>query len=237
MQSLARYLATPSPCGYLPEEAWQLEYECVQSATAEEYMQRMTEGWRRFGRMLFHPACPRCEACKSIRVVVDRFRPNRSQRRCQQRNEGLIRLRISEPEITRAKLDLYDRFHAFQTEIKGWPWHPPKDTESFFHSFVDNPFPTEEWCYFLDSKLIGLGYVDNLSGGLSAIYFVHDPAYRKHALGTWNVLSILKEARQRQRPHVYLGYYVVGCPSMEYKSHFVPNQIRHPDGIWRDFLE
>jgi arginyl-tRNA--protein-N-Asp/Glu arginylyltransferase len=49
------------------------------------------------------------------------------------------------------------------------------------------------------------------------------------------VLSLLDEAGARSRPYVYLGYYVAGCGSMEYKAHFLPNQILAPDGQWHDF--
>src|SRR5262249_31500509 len=131
MESLFRYVATPSPCGYLPEQQWQLEYEYVLSLSAEEYMQRMAGGWRRFGNMLFRPQGQGCSAGQPLRVIVDRFRPNRSQRRCRKINEGTVQLRIGVPKVTRAKLELYDRFHAYQSETKGWPWHEPKDAESY----------------------------------------------------------------------------------------------------------
>ena len=235
MESLFRYVSPASPCGYLPDRNWEMEYEYVLRMSPAAYMQRMLEGWRRFGFMLFRPQCPTCTACQALRVDALRFRPNRSQRRCRQANQGRIDLSIGRPVATQEKLELYDRFHAHQTRTKGWPRHDPKDAESFEQSFVDNPFPTEEWCYRLDGRLVGVGYVDSLPGGLSAIYFIHDPDHRRLGLGTWNVLCVLEEARSRALPHVYLGYYVAGCASMEYKSRFVPNQIREADGAWCDF--
>jgi arginine-tRNA-protein transferase len=48
-------------------------------------------------------------------------------------------------------------------------------------------------------------------------------------------LSIIEEAARRKIPQVYLGYYVAGCHSMEYKARFVPNQLRGQDGRWHDF--
>lgn len=235
MESVFRFFAMPSPCGYLPHETWRLEYEQVAACSPAEYMERMRQGWRRFGEMLFHPHCPSCTACQPIRVVVDRFRPNRAQRRVRKLNEGEVELHIGRPEVSRAKLDLFDRFHAYQTATKGWPAHAPKDADDYAHSFVENPFPTQEWCYYLGGRLVGVGYVDDLPGGMSAIYFFHDPDQRHRSLGTWNVLAILEHARQRRVPHLYLGYYVAGCPSMAYKVNFVPNQARGTDGVWRDF--
>jgi arginine-tRNA-protein transferase len=235
MESLVRFLAAPSSCGYLPNETWRLEYDLVRQMSAAEYMERMRRGWRRFGASLFRPQCPMCAACRSLRVLVDRFQPSRSQRRCRKTNEGVVQLRVGKPSVSRAKLELYDRYHAHQTVAKDWPFHDAKDAAGYVQSFVDNPFPTEEWCYYVGMKLVGVGYVDDLPGGLSAIYFFYDPAERARSLGTWNVLNLLEQATARRVPHVYLGYYVAGCASMEYKIRYVPNQLLHPDGIWRDY--
>lgn len=234
METVFRFIATPSRCGYLPQQTWRLEYEQVAVLSPAEYMERMLQGWRRFGEMLFRPRCPRCTACQPIRVDVGRFRPNRSQRRVRKANEGVVELQIGTPSVSAAKLDLFDRFHAYQAQSKCWPVHAPKDAGDYAQSFVDNPFPTQEWCYYLDGRLVGVGYVDDLPGGLSAIYFYHDPEERQRSLGTWNVLSILETARQRNVPHLYLGYYVAGCRSMAYKASFAPNQVRGTDGVWRD---
>jgi arginine-tRNA-protein transferase len=251
MESLFRYVAPPTPCGYLPAERWSLEYEYVGALTRGEYLVRMLEGWRRFGTMLFRPACAKCTRCQAVRVCVDRFRPDRSQRRCRKENEGRVRLVIGKPSVSRAKLSLYDNYHAHQSDMKGWPQHPAKDAASYADSFVHHPFPVEEWCYFLDDRLVGVGYVDHLPslegeempsgggrcnpGGLSAIYFFYDPAERQRALGTWNVLTLLDTARERGLPYVYLGYYVEGCASMAYKVRFAANQLRGTNGVWREF--
>jgi arginine-tRNA-protein transferase len=235
MEIAFQYLAPPSSCGYLPDQTWRLEYEIVTDLSRAEYMERMLQGWRRFGGMLFRPRCPGCAACRSLRVVAGRFQPSRSQRRNVQANQDAIQVRIGKPAVSRAKLDLYDRYHAFQTKNKAWPEHAPKDAHEYARSFVENPFPTQEWCYFLRDRLVGVSYVDDLPGGLSAIYFFYDPDERQRGLGVFNVLNLIAQARARKIPHVYLGYYVVGCQSMAYKANFTPNQVRSPDGTWIDF--
>ncbi len=235
METLFRFVPPPSPCGYLPDRLWQLEYEQVLNLTSGEYTQVLQQGWRHFGLMLFRPRCPGCAACQSLRVVVDRLRPNRSQRRARRANENEVRLEIGSPNVNRAKLKLYDRYHAFQAQARGWPLHPARDMDSYLDSFVFNPFPVQEWCYYLGRKLVGVGYVDDLPTSLSAIYFFYDPDERHRSLGTWNVLRIIEEARIRRLPHVYLGYYVAGCRSLEYKVTFVPNEILGPDGQWIPF--
>lgn len=94
------------------------------------------------------------------------------------------------------------------------------------------PFAVEEWQYRLRGHLVGVGYVDPLPHSLSAIYFFHDPNVRERSLGTFNVMSVLESARQRGLEFVYLGYFVEGCRSLEYKARFTPNEVRDPIGNW-----
>lgn len=235
METLYQFVSPPSSCGYLPDQLWSLEYEMVAELTPAEYQARLEAGWRRFGTMLFHPRCPSCTACQSLRVLVDRFRPNRSQQRAIKSNIHEVESVIAAPSVSRKKLDLYDRYHAFQSLNKGWTEHAAKDAESFCSSFVNNPFPTEEWSYYVAGKLIGVGYVDLLPASMSAIYFFYDPEVRERSLGTWNVLTLLAEARARRLPHLYLGYYVADCPSLAYKARFAPNEVLGADGRWHRF--
>jgi len=235
MRSLFVFTSPPSPCSYLPHETASLTYEIVGSLTAAEYEARLKAGWRRFGFSMFRPTCPACTKCLSLRVPVTKFQPDRSQRRCLAANDGEVKLVVGEPKATEEKLDLYDRFHAFQAEHVGWPEHGPKDASDYNESFVDNPFPAQEWCYYLGEKLVGVGYVDRLPAGLSLIYFFHDPDERKRSLGTFNVLSAIHKAAEWKLPHVYLGYFVDGCRSLEYKARFRPNEALGADGQWKPF--
>ena len=194
-------------------------------------MDRLREGWRRFGPMIFRPECPSCRMCQSLRVPVTTFRPRESQRRAWNKNQASVTLRIGSPSVSPAKLDLFARFQQHGHEAKGWP----ADNNSL-GLMLANPFPTEEWCYYLDDRLVGVGYVDALPEGLSAIYFYYDPAERHRSLGTYNVLSLLASTRERGVPHVYLGYYVEGCRSLDYKARFRPNEVLSGQGNWEPFV-
>jgi arginine-tRNA-protein transferase len=130
-------------------------------------------------------------------------------------------------------LAIYDRYHAHQSQMKGWPNHPTDDSVSYFDSFVDQPFPVEEWRYTIDGRLVGVGIVDRLPGSLSAVYFFSEPDERPRGLGTWNVLSVIDRARALQLPFVYLGYHIPECPSLAYKANFTPNQKQSPAGEWQ----
>ena len=231
METFIQLISPPSACSYLPDQVCQLEYHISHSVTPDEYLERMHQGWRRIGRAVFRPACPTCRMCRSLRVPVHAFRPNRSQRRAWKANAGEVTIEVGTPTLTTDRVDLYGRFHAHQSDAKQWPL---PELENLV-ALIDNPFDTEEWRYRLGDRLIAIGYVDALAGGLSAIYFYYDPAERHRSLGTFNVLSVLASARQRQLPYVYLGYYVEGCRSLEYKARFKPNDVLGADGDWRPF--
>jgi arginine-tRNA-protein transferase len=235
MESLFSFTTEPSTCGYLPDRDWQLRYEIVRELSADEYLERLKAGWRRFGYSLFRPECPGCRKCLSLRIPVASFKPDRSQRRAAAANDGAVKLVVGRPSVSKAKLALYDRFHRFQHLNRGWPEHAPQTAAEYAESFVENPFDIREWCYYLGDKLVGVGYVDHLTEGLSAIYFFHDPDERDRSLGTYNVLSLIRWAAEHELPHVYLGYYVEDCGSLEYKARFRPNEVLHPDGTWRPF--
>jgi len=232
MISLGVVTTPDRPCSYLPDRIARTQFELVAELSTAEYSQLMLDGWRRFGRSLFRPVCEGCHECKALRIDVKNFRPNQSQKRCRKANRDDIRLAIGTPEVTREKLALYDRYHDHQIEAKGWADRGPEEVEAYIDSFVDQPFPVQEWCYHLGEELVGVGYVDDVPAGLSAIYFFHDPTHRDRGLGTFNVLSMLDRAAARGDDFVYLGYYVAGCGSLVYKANFRPNEIRTADGNW-----
>lgn len=234
MLSLFTFSTEPGPCEYLPDRECSLSYDVVGELTPLEYQEKLKAGWRRFGYSLFRPACPSCRMCQSIRVPVATFRPDRSQRRAMAANQT-VQLVVGRPEATREKLNLYDRFHEYQHSAKGWPHDGPASASDYVESFVDHPFPTEEWQYYRDGRLFGVGYVDVLPEAMSAIYFYYDPRDRAASPGTFNVLAILRAAAARGIPHVYLGYFVAGCRSLEYKARFRPNEVLSEDGDWRPF--
>jgi arginine-tRNA-protein transferase len=223
------FLEPASRCEYLPDRLWQLRYEIAPAMTRTDYSARMNAGWRRFGPILFRPECPECRMCQSLRVPVETFRPAEGQRRAWRKNAGDLELRVGDPVITDAKQALLDRFRQHGHETKGWP---PAGEQVGMELFVRNPFSTEEWTYWLGDRLLAAGYVDVLPDGLSAIYFFWEPGEARRSLGTYNILRMIAEARARGLRHVYLGYHVQGCRSLEYKARFRPHEILGPDRTW-----
>jgi leucyl-tRNA---protein transferase len=224
------FTTPPTKCEYLPDRLSQLRYEIDRDLDSATYMERLHQGWRRFGYAMFRPDCPSCSMCQSLRVPAEGFQPTRGQRRVWKKNDGAITLRIGLPAVSPERLALWRRFHRHGELVKGWP-HDAGNTPGVI---LQTPFAIEEWTYHAGDTLVGVGYVDVLPAGLSAIYFYWDPDQQSRSLGTFNILSLLASARERRLPHVYLGYYVKGCRSLEYKARFAPSEVLRA-GRWEQF--
>ena len=216
---------------YLPDRQACLEYEFVAKLTPEAYEARMNQGWRKFGHLLFHPVCSACKECRPIRLRVNHFRPNRSQRRCAKRNADL-EVRIGPPTLDTERLELYRRYHVAQTEMKAWPDQEVSVSDYAF-TFVHSPLPTAEISVWEDSTLLAVALVDLTPNVVSAVYHYYDPDHAQRSLGTFTLLQVIDFARVQNKHWVYFGYYVAGCSSMVYKGRFQPSEVLGPDGVWQ----
>ena len=227
-------LATPGPCSYLPGRTSRLGYTS-QTPTQAELTEFVRRGWTfsSHGQVATQTRCMTCSACWPIRVKALEFKPSRSQLRVQRANQD-TRLVIGKPTMDAARLDLYRRHHLARQAQKGWA---PKESAAAVHiqSFIDSAVPMSEWAFYRDGKLVAVSYVTDLEDAFLGTYYIYDPDYSHLSLGTWMVMSLIHEAAARGFAHAYLGSFVSGCGSLEYKSRFSPNQVRKPLGDWQDF--
>src|SRR5262245_16737779 len=142
MQELARLITDPEPCPYLHDRPSRTDLRLVGGIGAEEYGRHLREGYRRFGMMLFRPACESCRACVPIRVPVERFRPTKSQRRVLRRNRD-VRVEIGQPAVDAERLDLYAAFHDERSARVGWKRQEISE-EEYHRTFVQNVVATIE---------------------------------------------------------------------------------------------
>jgi leucyl-tRNA---protein transferase len=226
MLLLERLVEKPRPCSYLPAERASLEVEVRAQVSPSELQSLVERGWRRFGPVYFRPACTACHECVSLRVLVDRFEPSRTQRRVARSSSGLRRV-VGPPVVDDARLDLHARWHAAREEHRGW--EPSEQTRERYETELASPHACAREAALYDDaaggKLVGVGLFDAMPGALSAVYFFHDPAYARRSLGVANVLALLADARASGLPHLYLGYRVAGCESLRYKASYRPHEL------------
>lgn len=230
---LERFAIDSEPCEYLHDRPSHLEYAVVTQMSPEEYETALHRGFRKFGLLLFRPACSSCRACRPLRIPADRFQPDRSQRRCLRRNADL-RVEFAPPTVDAKRLDLFNRYHAAQKTRKGWP-ETTKAPADYLASFVQNPVPAIEVSVWQDGTLQAVALTDITPQVVSGVYHYHDPEDADRGLGTFAMLQTIALARHLQKPWVHFGYYVSDCPSLNYKARFRPCQLLDEDGVWKDF--
>jgi len=186
------------------------------------YHALMDLNFRRLGEVFYRPQCDGCDECRMIRLPVAEFRPNRAQRRCSRRNADLD-VRIDVPRMSDEKQDLYRRY--LRARHDGQMDGSPAELHGFLYS---SPVDTLEVSYFREGELVAVGIADAEPGALSAVYCYFDPTLSSRSLGVFNVLTLLEQSRRRGLPYLYLGYYVRGCDTMDYKANYRPCEILEP---------
>lgn len=223
MRVIARHIEEPRRCSYLPEERAQLESFLLDDVSPAELETLLVRGFRRFGPSYFRPKCTACFACDSIRIPVASFVPSKSQRRAA-KNVAQFTRTVRAPVVDRERLALYRKWHDAREDARGWDPNP-MDLEDYAIHFAW-PHPSAREVAFRDNgKLIGLGLWDVTPNASSAVFFFFDPDYAGRSLGVANVVTGIEQARRDGLAHVYLGYRVLGCASLEYKGRFEPHEI------------
>ena len=199
-------------------------YRIAYELSETRYEQLLSRGWRRLGRTLFRPMCAACRECRSLRLCIPEYMPNKNQRRCVSRNAGLTLL-IQKPTVSDEHVSLYNRFHLDMHHRRQWP-HREITKDQYYESFLEGQFPfAREFQYRDGGQLIGLGLVDITASAMSSIYFFHDPDYREGGLGTFSIQKEIEYGRANDRSWLYMGYYIRDCASMNYKNRFRPHEI------------
>jgi len=224
MQELVRFIEEPRKCSYLPREIASLEIRGVASMSLAEQADLLERGYRRFGWQVFRPACRNCRKCRSVRIAVQQFNPNGSERRVLRKNEG-IRAELHPLFASREHLALYNEYHRFMHQHRGWPLQQIT-ASGYNQEFLTGASDAgSQWLYFDAGRLVGVSLMDEVPGAISLIYFFYDPAWRGQSPGTFSILNQLLYAKSRGLEYAYLGYWVDECPSMHYKGRFHPRQI------------
>ncbi|WP_423787215.1 arginyltransferase [Hyphomonas chukchiensis] len=232
-RSLRFYVTNPSPCPYLPGLRERKAFTNLSVPDSDSIHNSLSQaGFRRSQTIAYRPACPRCNACRSVRVPTREFAFSRNDRRAIARNAGLIRTPVK-AEATREQFRLlktyvqtrHDKggmsemtYRDYATMVGGSP------VQSLIFEYRDGP---DE-----DSPLVAVSITDVLRDGFSMVYTFFDPEQESRGLGHYMILDHIQHAQDRGLPHVYLGYWVKGSPKMDYKRRYKPLEVLDGDQ-WR----
>ncbi len=212
----------PHDCGYFEDRSTtNLVLDPASPRKREDYAQALQLGFRRAGSHVYRPQCEACRACVPCRVEVAAFRANRKQRRCLKRNSDLS-MHETAPGFTRERHDLYSRYLRQRHPDGGMDPGSREDFDSFLKADWS---PTVFLEFRLDERLLAVAVTDFCASGASAIYTFFDPDEAERSLGTYAILRQIQLTRDRDLPHLYLGYWIAGHPKMDYKAQFRPMQF------------
>ena len=185
----------------------------------EEREMLLASGYRVFGKYYFRPQCKGCRECVPIRIPVELYRPNKSQRRVWKKCEA-VQVVVDHPRYTPEKYEIYiDHLQRFNRPAS------QSTPEDFSFSFYDPALPALEFCYYIDNVLVAVGIVHEVPHALSSVYFTYRLAYADWSLGTFSVMKEIEYAKVLGKKHVYLGYYVAGNHFMCHKATFKPHEM------------
>lgn len=229
VEELSFYASPPHECSYLPEQqAVTLFADPDVNMTPALYSQLALHGFRRSGDYVYRPHCPACHACKPVRLPVNDFTPNRSQRRNWHQNADLT-VAVTPAEFHQEQFDLYQRYIHNRHTGGGMDVNDP---EQYMH-FLTSPWCETEFIEFrAEEKLLAVAVADVLDTGLSAVYTFFDPKYQKRGLGTYALLWEIEAVRQRGLNWLYLGYWIAESPKMAYKANYRPLEV-FGTGHWK----
>jgi len=239
LHKLQFYVTTGYTCGYLPNRMAQSLIAAPQHLVdADVYSGLIQQGFRRSGKFSYRPHCENCQECVPVRVILEAFIPNRSQKRAFRQHQNLT--------TTILPIGFYEEHYALYASYQRARHSDDKTADQMEPDSDSQENDVEQYQSFLcqsnvESVLVEfrdgdqlkmVSVIDIVRDGISAVYTFYDTSDSATSYGTYNVLWQALWAQTLDLPYLYLGYWIKDSRKMAYKQNYKPLE-KLIDGEWR----
>ena len=240
LHKLQFYVTTAYKCGYLPNKLAQSLIASPQHLIdTKVYGGLIQQGFRRSGKFAYRPHCQNCNECVPVRVILQDFTANRSQKRAYKQHQNLT--------TTIVPVAFYEEHYLLYASYQKMRHTSDKlkQDDEIIQSEQADLDDVEQYRSFLcqtnvesvlvefreDQQLKMVSVIDITSGGISAVYTFYETSNAKASYGTYNVLWQIEWAKILNLPYLYLGYWIKDSRKMSYKQNYKP-QEKLIDDVW-----
>lgn len=228
LKTLQFYATANYPCSYLDGQIARSQVATpAHLIDTAGYSVLMRHGFRRSGLFYYRPHCDQCQACRSLRLPVAEFQPDRSQKRAWAQHQHLRATISGTPAFSPEHFALYQRYQQARHPGGGMD----ADDQTQYQDFLIESHADSLLVEFREPSsgngpgvLKMVSVIDQLDDGWSAVYTFYEPE-RGQSFGTYNVLWQIRQVQARGLHYLYLGYWVAQSRKMSYKTRFRPFQL------------
>ena len=238
------YVTSAQPCPYLEGRLERKLFTHITHDKPAPLIDNLLKGgFRRSQNIAYMPYCEGCQACVSVRVLVDEIEFTKSQKRVLSRNRDVSVKRMpARPTAEQYRLfrDYIDSRHgdggmADMTVLDYAMMVEDSIVETVITEYRKRPenaldSKSEDW------PLIATALCDRLSNGMSMVYSFYDVERADRSLGTYMILEHIEYVRRLGLPYLYLGYWIDGSRKMSYKTKFHPQEHLGQNG-WERYVK